>query len=430
MTVTQRANRRVPVLSPTLEINERIRALREQGRRVVHLAFGEAGLPVADELLDALRASAAENAYGSVSGSVELRESVAGYFSRRGLASEPRQVMVGPGSKSLLYGTVLAIDGDVVVPKPSWVSYQPQVLLVGREPIDVTIPASAGGVPEPELLRDRIEQARRAGGVPRALIITQPDNPTGTIADRSLLEQVVSVAREHDLWLVADEIYRDLAFDQSSYTSVAELAPERTIVTSGLSKSLALGGWRIGALRVPDTAEGLALLGEVSAVGSEIWSCMAAPIASAAMVGFSDTPAIADFIARARQLHAKVSLTVFEIFNTAGVACRRPQAGFYMYPDLVLARPFLSTKGVTTDQELAAFLLDRYQVAVLPGSAFGDDGNALRFRVATSLLYGATADERRASLDWAAADDATVPDRLADDLRVLQRMVDDIVRSA
>ena len=302
--------------------------------------------------------------------------------------------MVGPGSKPLLYGTVLAIDGDVVVPRPSWVTYVPQVLMTGHQAVPVPIPAFAGGIPDPNLLADQLDEAHKLGLSSRALILTQPDNPTGTISGRAMIEEVSSIAREHHMWVISDEIYRDLTFDLSEFTSVASVAPENTIVTTGLSKSLALGGWRIGALRVPDSPEGLELLRDVTAIGSEIWSCMSAPIAGAAKVGFDDSAAISEFIRRGRRLHAKASLKVFEIFNAAGVPCRKPQAGFYMYPDLEVAREFLSTKGVTTDVALANFMLDRYQVAVLPGSAFGDDENGLRIRVATSLLYGATTEER------------------------------------
>jgi aspartate aminotransferase len=423
VTTAHTETRIVPPLSPTLEINERIRALQSRGERVVHLGFGEAGLPVANILKDALIAGAADNAYGPVAGSSALRESVAGYFSRRSLATEPHQVMVGPGSKALLYAVLLALDGDVVVPKPSWVSYVPQVSLIGRRSIPVPIPSEAGGLPDPDLLRERLDAAREDGLTPKAMIVTQPDNPTGTVASRARLEEVAAIARDYGLWVIADEIYRDLTFTPSDYVDVAEFLPDETIVTSGLSKSLALGGWRIGIMRVPDHDVGRRILNAVAAIGSEVWSCLSAPVAAAAKVAFDEPPEIVDYITRARTLHAKVSRAVYNVFESSGVDCRAPQGAFYMYPDLEIARGYADSKGIATDVEMATHMLEEFRVAVLPGSAFGDDEDCLRFRVATSLLYGSTPDERLNALDWAMSDRIDLPEQIAVAVATLGEML-------
>jgi aspartate aminotransferase len=423
VTTTPAGTRTIPPLSPTLEINERIRALQSRGESVVHLGFGEAGLPVANILIDTLVAAAADNAYGPVAGSGALRESVAGYFSRRSLATEPRQVMVGPGSKALLYATLLALDGDVVVPKPSWVSYVPQISLTGHQSIPVPIPAEAGGIPDPDHLRERLDAARENGLVPKAMIITQPDNPTGTVASRARIEEIASIARDYGLWVIADEIYRDLTYTPSDFVDIAEFLPEWSIVTSGLSKSLALGGWRIGIMRVPDHDEGRKVLDAVAAIGSEVWSSVSAPVAAAAKVAFDEPPAVVDYIARAWTLHAKVSRAVFKVFESSGATCRAPQGAFYMYPDLEFARGYADSRGIMTDIEMATHLLEEFHVAVLPGSAFGDDADRFRFRVATSLLYGATAQERLNTLDWAMSGSADLPSHIADSIEMVDEML-------
>jgi aspartate aminotransferase len=415
--------RTIPPLSPTLEINERIRARQLRGESVVHLGFGEAGLPVANILKDALVGAAADNAYGPVVGSSALRESIAGYFSRRFLVTEPHQVMVGPGSKALLYATLLALDGDVVVPKPSWVSYVPQISLTGHQSIPVPIPPEAGGIPDPDRFRERLDAARSNGPVPRAVIITQPDNPTGTVASRARLEEVASIARDYGLWVIADEIYRDLTYTPSDFVDIAEFLPERTIVTSGLSKSLALGGWRIGIMRVPDNDEGRTVLDAVTAIGSEVWSSVSAPVAAAARVAFDEPLEVVDYITRARTLHAKVSRAVFEVFESSSATCRPPQGAFYMYPDLEFARSYANSKNITTDVEMATHLLEKFHVAVLPGSAFGDDTERFRFRVATSLLYGATTQERLETLDWAVSGSLDLPVHIADELATVGEML-------
>ncbi|MGB7104652.1 MAG: pyridoxal phosphate-dependent aminotransferase [Acidimicrobiales bacterium] len=427
MTTTGPGIRIVPPMSPTLDINERIRALQLQGASVVHLGFGEAGLPVADILREALAVAAADNAYGPVAGSTALRESVAGYFSRRGLATEAHQVMLGPGSKSLLYAILLALDGDVVVPQPSWVSYIPQVSLIGRQSIPVPIPLAAGGIPDPDLLRERLDAAPGDGLTPKAMIITQPDNPTGTLASRALIKEVAAIARDYGLWVIADEIYRDLTFTASDFVGIVEFLPDKTIITSGLSKSLALGGWRIGVLRVPENNDGQKVLHAVTAIASELWSSASAPIAAAAKVAFDEPPEVLDYVARARTLHAKVSRAVYGVFESSGISCRTPQAAFYLYPDLELARGYARSKGITTDVALAKHMLEEFHVAVLPGSAFGDDEGRFRFRVATSLLYGATTEERKRSLDWAASDSTDLPPHIAQAVATIDGMLKALV---
>jgi aspartate aminotransferase len=335
--------------------------------------------------------------------------------------------MLGPGSKSLLYGALLAIDGDVVVPCPSWVSYVPQISLIGRQAIPVPIPKDAGGIPDPEVLREELDAARQRGLTPKAMIITQPDNPTGTVARRALIEEVASIAREYGLWVIADEIYRDLTYNQSDFFSIVNVLPDNTIITSGLSKSLALGGWRIGIMRVPDNLEGQKILRAVVAIGSEIWSSLSVPIAGAAKVAFDEPEEIVDFISRARSLHAKVSRSVFKVFESYGVSCREPQGGFYMYPDFEIARDYLRSKSVTSDVELARFMLDEFHVSVLPGSAFGDDLESFRFRVATSLLYGASTQERLDAMDWASSDSTELPAHVAPALAKIDVMVKSII---
>src|SRR5262249_30941430 len=156
------------------------------------------------------------------------------------LPTDAGQIVVGPGSKALLYGLVLALEGDVVLPRPSWVSYEPQALLAGRRTLRVDVPEACGGVPDPALLAGALAGARRGGLDPRLLILTLPDNPTGTHAPPALLADVLAIAREQQLTVVSDEIYGEL-LHRGTLTSAAAL-DEGCIVTGGLSKSLALGG--------------------------------------------------------------------------------------------------------------------------------------------------------------------------------------------
>ena len=393
--------------SATLAINEKIAARRSAGRSVIHLGFGEAGLPVLPAIGDALAAAVGENGYGSVVGSQRVREAVAGYFGRRDLPTSAGQIVVAPGSKALLYAALAALPGDVVLPVPSWVTYAAQAQLTGKRVIGVPIPAAAGGVPDPDLLEPALAAARAAGADPRILVLTLPDNPTGTTAGADLVRQVCELAERHDLTIISDEIYRDLSFDPDRHLSPATLLPERTIVTGGLSKSMALGGWRIGFARTPDGTAGRMLLGHIVGIASEVWSSLAAPMQTAAAFALDEPPVVTEHLAASRRLHAAVVRAVHAVFVQAGARCRPPDAAFYLYPDLEPLRPELVAQGIDTGAALADHLLDEYGVAVLAGEHFGDDPKALRFRVATSLLYGSTTDQRWDALH--SADPVSLP---------------------
>jgi aspartate aminotransferase len=380
--------------SATLAINERIAELRASGRPVLHLAFGEAGLPVPPLLRDVLADAVRHNGYGPVTGIPSAREAVAGYFGRRALPTDPDRVLLAPGSKALLYALLTVLPGDVVLPVPSWVSYAAQAALAGKRVIGVPIPARAGGVPDPDRLPAALAAARAGGARPGVLVLTLPDNPTGTVPPPDVVAEICRIADREGLVIVSDEIYRDLAQRPDEVRSPAELLPERTVVTGGLSKNLALGGYRIGAARLPDGPLGERLLPDLVGVASEVWSCLAGPMQHVAAVAFAEPPALVERIAASRRLHGAITRRVHEIVVGAGATCRPPEGGFYLYPDF---GPRLAGSGLG-GRELAGLLLDRFGVGVLAGVEFGDDEGALTFRIATSLLYGADDEQRLASL--------------------------------
>ncbi|MCX5414935.1 pyridoxal phosphate-dependent aminotransferase [Streptomyces sp. NBC_00059] len=383
--------------SATLFVNEAVEARRTAGQEVLHLGFGEAGLPVPPGLDAALADARLHNAYGQVAGSPEARAAAAGWFGRRGLPTGPEQILFAPGSKPLLFALLAAIPGDVVLPCPSWVSYAAQAALLGRQVVPVPIPAAAGGIPDPGLLEEALRRAKADGARPGVLILTVPDNPTGTIAPQEQVEAVLAIAERHGLAVVSDEIYAELSHGDPVPAPALHL-PERTVVTTGLSKSLSLGGWRIGFARTPSGPWGRRLHQELTGVASETWSSLAAPMQAVAAVALEDPPEVTAHVAASRLLHARVGGAVHDRLRAAGAECRPPQGGFYLYPDFSPLRRTLHAQGVSTGAELAAVLLDRFGVATLPGSAFGDADTRLSLRVATSLLYGTGEQQRRAAL--------------------------------
>jgi aspartate aminotransferase len=398
----------IPV-SATLAANEAIADRRRRGLPVLPLGFGEAGLPVAASLRAALSEATALNGYGPVAGLPALRSAAAGYWRRRSLPTEPDAVICGPGSKPLIYAVRLAIGADVAVPSPSWVSYAAHADLIGSRCHFVPTPPGEGGICDPDRLAAAARAARAAGRPIGSVIVTLPDNPTGRLARPDTVRALCRVADQHDLVIISDEIYRDLIHDPAApVLSPAAVAPHRTVVTTALSKNLALGGWRIGVARMPDGPLGSTLREAVLGVGSEIWSSPAVPIQQAAAVAFGEPPDISERITRSLSLHASVVRAVAARCSAAGLLVPPPQAAFYLYPDFEPWRGHLrETRGVTTGPGLARHLLERYGAAVLPASAFGESARALRVRIATGLLYGDTDAQRETALH--AASPLTLP---------------------
>ncbi|MFE0188349.1 pyridoxal phosphate-dependent aminotransferase [Streptomyces sp. NPDC058989] len=376
--------------SPNLALNQLVDRRRAEGASLVHLAFGEARLPVLPQLAEQLALGAARAAYGPVAGAEGVRDAVAGYFTRRRLPTEADRVIVAPGSKPLLMALQLVVPGDVLLPRPAWNTYAPQARYAGKKVYGVPVPPECGGVPEPDALRETIHRARAAGADPRLLVLTLPDNPTGTLAPPALIRELCALARAEDLLIISDEIYRDIVHDPEStpFLSPAEAAPERTVVTSGLSKTLGLGGWRIGVARFPAGETGALLHDAVTAAASELWSTLAGPMQQVAEYAYAEPPEVVGRMRASARLHGAVARAVHRIALEAGAVCRPPIGGFYVYPDFAPLRERLAVRGVTDAASLAGRLLDDSGIVVLGGHLLGDDPQALRFKAATSLLYG------------------------------------------
>ncbi|MBB5889026.1 pyridoxal phosphate-dependent aminotransferase [Kutzneria kofuensis] len=357
-------------VSATLAANDTIAHRRANGLPVVPLGFGEAGLPVHPLLTAALADAAGSAGYGPVAGIPALLEAAAGYWSRRGVPTEASQVVAGPGSKPLLWAILGARGGGVALPKPSWVSYAAQAAMQGLDTIRIR---SVGGVPDPSEL-DAVARGLKLSTV----VVTLPDNPTGRLAPPSVIRDLCAVAERHDLLIVSDEIYRDLT--SADFLSPASVSPDRVVVTSGLSKNLALGGWRLGVARFADPH----LRSRVVDFASEVWSAPSRPVQHAAAVAFAEPPALVERVAQSRNLHLRVASAVASLFGTPP-----PDGAFYLYPHV---------PGFATDRDVAAHLLSRNGVVVLPGSSFGDDPSACMIRVATSQLYGDTDEQKEQAL--------------------------------
>ncbi len=395
--------------SPTLAMNEAVARRRAEGRETLHLGFGEATFPLHPVLRGALAEAIERTSYAPVAGVPGLRAAIAGYIEReRGVACRADQVVVGPGSKPLIYALLQALDGDVLVPRPSWVSYAPQARLAGRRAIAVeTDPADHLRL-APDALADAASRARARGADPRILVVNSPSNPTGGMFAQEEVAAITDWARATGVTIVSDEIYAELAHGWRSHVSPARLYPEGSIITGGLSKAFSAGGWRLGYAILPDGQRGERLGRAVRALASEIWSAASTPIEEAAVAAFTPNPDLEAYVRRSARLHGHVTHALYRALRELGIACPKPAGGFYLYPDFAAWRAPLVRLGVSTSPQLAQYLLDEWELATLPGTAFGEEPETLRLRLATSMLYGPS---RQADL-WqllARTDDLSVP---------------------
>ncbi len=375
------------VPSPTLAINEVIAARRAAGRSVIHLGFGEASFPLHPILRDALADHAASTSYAPVLGIPALRQAIASSLSRaRGLSVAAAQVAVGPGSKPLLYALMQVLAGDLLLPAPSWVSYAPHARLAGRRVIAVETEASDHHRLTPQTLSATLERARSEGADPRILLVNSPSNPTGAMFERADVEAIALWAREQGVTLISDEIYAELAHGWRAHVSPAQFYPEGTIVTGGLSKAFSAGGWRLGYAALPATDAGAQALAALRALASEIWSSTATPVQEAAVLAYSSNAELERYVQRSARLHGYIAGRLQQTLSSLGVLCARPAGAFYLYPDFAPWRAALAERGAATSEGLARLLLDEWDIATLPGAAFGEAPEALCLRVATSLL--------------------------------------------
>src|SRR6266550_7419928 len=328
--------------SATLSMNEAVAKRRAAGRETIHLGFGEAAFPLHPLLRTALAEAATHTSYAPVLGIPALRQAIAAYLARkRGLTCSADHIAVGPGSKPLLYALLHILEGDVLLPVPSWVSYAPMARLAGRRVIGVQTEPHDHHRLTPQALAQAMTRARKGGANPRILLVNSPSNPTGSMFDRADVEALACWAREAEVTLISDEIYAELAHGWREHISPAHFYPEGCIVTGGLSKAFSAGGWRLGYAALPPTTAGKEFMQALRALASEIWSTTATPLQEAALAAFTPHATIEQYVHRSALVHGYVAGQLYTALTRLGVPCPRPAGGFYLYPDFSPWRPAL-----------------------------------------------------------------------------------------
>lgn len=372
----------VVVPSATLAINARAHELRAQGVDVISFGAGEPDFDTPSNIREAGVAAieAGKTRYTAVSGVGELRAAIAERSTReRGVAAAAANVVVTVGAKAALFNLALALfePGDeVVIPAPYWVSYPEQVRLVGATPVFVPSTLERGWKLDPADL------ARALTPKTKAVILCSPSNPTGAAYSPDELGAIAEVLRRHDCWIVLDEIYGSLVYDGFEQRSLVTVAPDlapRAVLIDGVSKTYAMTGWRVGWSIAP-----IPLSKAMDMVQSQGATSTATPSQWAALEALR-SPAL-EFEQMRSLFQLRRDRLVHGLRDIPGVRCGMPEGAFYAFCDINewIGRRTPDGTLLSDDAAVAAWLLDKAHVAVVPGAAFGAPGH-MRLSYAVSV---------------------------------------------
>ncbi len=374
--------------SPTIAVTNKARELAAAGRDIIGLGAGEPDFDTPQNIKDAAKRAidAGKTKYTAVDGIPELKAAICAKFLREnGLTYTPAQVSVGTGGKQILYNALMATlnPGDeVIIPAPYWVSYPDMVMLAGGTPV----PVVAGIDTQFKLTPAQLEAAI----TPKTkwFIFNSPSNPTGAGYTRDELKALTEVLMRHPhVWVMSDDMYEHLVFDDFEFCTPAEVEPglyDRTLTCNGVSKAYAMTGWRIGYAAGP-----VALIKAMGTIQSQSTSNPSSVAQYAAVEALTGPQ---DFLADNRALFQRRRDLVVSMLNQAkGITCPNPEGAFYVYPDIsgCIGKATPAGKIITNDEVFADALLEETGVAVVFGAAFGLSPN---FRVSYATADAVLAD--------------------------------------
>ena len=366
--------------SETLQVNQLSLTRAENDQPVFKFGFGQSPFPVPEEITAELANAAYRKEYMSVQGHLPLREAIANFHEEKeGKNWQAENIIIGSGSKILLFCVMAAFEqAEILLPAPSWVSYEPQGQLAGHKVTWLNTTFENKWHLTPEQL-DQYCAKRKTPNIPLILVLNYPSNPTGQTYNSVELFALAAVMRKHNVIVIADEIYSLLSYNKD-YTTLADYYPEGCIVSSGLSKWCGAGGWRLGFMHIPQQLENL--LSTVIGVASETYSCAPSPIQIAATKAYSSLSITDSFITKQIDVLSDISEYCTKALNDIGINVHAAEGGFYLFPDFSAFTEKLKGRGIKTSAQLTAILMEETGIALLPGSAFGMSKNSLTTRLA------------------------------------------------
>ena len=358
--------------SSTLLINETSRKLEEQGKKIFKFGFGQSPFKVPDDVVDELKKNAHQNKYLPMQGLSELRDVVVKYTStKKNFDYKSENVIIGPGTKELMFLLHVIFDGEIILPAPSWVSYAPQAIL-GRNKIKILqTKRDNNWFPTAKEIEEVILKDKSKNYL---LFLNSPNNPSGQICEN--LEEIATITKKYNLIILSDEIYSELSFKEN-YQSISDFCPDKTIISSGLSKWCGAGGWRLGYFLIPDSL--IDIKNMINVLASETFSAVSAPIQYAAIKAYKSDHS--QYIKKSRNILNAVGKYVYENLKSNKVLINEPQGGFYLMPE------FLNNK-FNSSADMCESILSNTGVALLPGSDFGFEQNKMLVRLSFTDFDG------------------------------------------
>jgi len=358
--------------SATLAINEESNKLKKQGKKIYKFGFGQSPFPIPEVIVEALKKNAYKNKYLPMQGLEELRLAISKHLNKLNKSNYNfDDIIVGPGTKELMFLMQITFNGEVILPAPSWVSYQPQALIGNNKVHWIQTSITSNWFPTPEQIEEKIKTLKNKNLI---LFLNSPNNPSGTICNN--LKQIAEIARKYNLIVLSDEIYSELTFE-NKHQSISEFYPEGTIVSSGLSKWCGAGGWRLGFFAIPKKFSNLK--NSLKILSSESFSSVSAPTQYAAIEAY--TGDYSDYLYNVKKILFYAGQYVYENLKSNTVNIAKPEGGFYLLPEFINAK-FSSSSVMCKD------ILEKTGVALLPGSDFGIDNKKMITRLSYTDFDG------------------------------------------
>ena len=342
--------------SSTLVINEKSKDLINQGKKVYQFGFGQSPFPVPETIVESLKNHAHRKEYLPIQGLVKLREAISKYLLKKTGNNYPKEnILITPGSKEAMLLMHIAFKGEIIIPAPGWVSYEPQAQIGSNKVHWLETKRSNNWFPTALELEKKIKKVGKNKNI--IFILNSPNNPSGSVC--SNLKEIAKVARKYKLIVLSDEIYTDLTF-KDEYNSISKFYSEFTFITGGLSKWCGAGGWRLGFLAVPPKLK--SFLTSLKSLASESYSTVNTPTQFAAVEAYEGN--YDEYKNKVKGILNAVGNYVYDNLKSNKVLINPPQGAFYLMPE------FKNTK-YKNSSKLCEAILNETGVAMLPGSDFG-----------------------------------------------------------
>ena len=341
--------------SSTLLINEISNKLEREGKKIFKFGFGQSPFKVPQDIVNELKGNAHQNKYLPMQGLEDLRVSIANYISKKkGYKYLSSNIIVGPGSKELMFLLQILFEGEIILPAPSWVSYAPQAIIGRNKTKWIQTKSENNWFPTAKEIEDVLKKDKQKKYL---VFLNSPNNPSGQVCTN--LSEISQLTKKYNLYFLSDEIYSELTFEDN-YQSISNYSPENTIISTGLSKWCGAGGWRLGYFILPENLS--EITNQLKVLASETFSSVSSPIQYAAIAAHKNDHA--NYINHSKNILKSVGNCVYENLKSNNVLINKPQGGFYLLPEFI-------NKKFSTSTELCNNILKETGVALLPGSDFG-----------------------------------------------------------